>query len=144
MDEVTRISAEAIQRYFTTLSQFGYKKYSDVDKLLVLLFIEEILSQGFLQYITEEDYKVITNALYCLYGSNCMIEFPNLSCRESAIPDSIIPGGNNPGGGGGPNDPNNPNNPDPDYPGGNGYFNPRITEDSILRISEIDFIRIEV
>ena len=43
MDELTKISEEAIQRYFNTLSKFGYIKYSDVDKLLVLLLILKIL-----------------------------------------------------------------------------------------------------
>lgn len=113
MDEVTRISAEAIQRYFTTLSQFGYKKYSDVDKLLVLIFIEETLAHDFAQFITEEDYRIITNALYCLYGSNCMIDFPKFSSYDSLIHETRV------------------------------HLTPRITEDSILRVCEKDLIRIE-
>ena len=44
MDKMLEISEEAITRYFTTLSQFGYKKYSDVDKIIVLLFMEEMLA----------------------------------------------------------------------------------------------------
>lgn len=38
MDKMLEISEEAITRYFTTLSQFGYKKYSDVDKIIVLFY----------------------------------------------------------------------------------------------------------
>ena len=114
MDEVTIISAEAIQRYFTTLSNFGYKKYSDVDKLLVLIFIEETLSHDFAQFITEEDYGIITNALYCLYGSNCMIEFPKFSNYDSLVHETKV------------------------------HLTPRITEDSILRVCEKDLIRVEV
>lgn len=85
MDEVTKISEEAIQRYFNALSQFGYKKYSDVDRLLVLLFIEEVLTYDFSMFITEEDYKIIVNALYCLYGSNCMIDFPAFASYDSLV-----------------------------------------------------------
>ena len=44
MDEITNISTEATIRYFTTLSQFGYKNNNDINKLLVLLLIEELLT----------------------------------------------------------------------------------------------------
>lgn len=113
MDEITIISAEAIQKYFTSLSYFGYKKYSDVDRLLVLMFIEETLANDFAQFITEEDYRIITDALYCLYGSNCMIDFPKFSNYDSLIHESRV------------------------------SLTPRITEDSILRVCEKDLIRIE-
>lgn len=113
MDEVTKISSDAIQRYFTALSQFGYKKYSDVERLLVLLFIEETLSHDFVDFITEEDYKVIVNALYCLYGSNCMIDFPSFANYDSLVHKTKV------------------------------HLVPRITEDSILRVCEKDMLRVE-
>ena len=113
MDEVTKISNDAIQRYFTILSQFGYKKYSDVERLLVLLFIEETLSHDFVDFITEEDYKVIVNALYCLYGSNCMIDFPSFANYDSLVHKTKV------------------------------HLVPRITEDSILRVCEKDILRVE-
>lgn len=28
-------------------------------------------------YITENDYRIIQNALNCLYGSSCLIPYPN-------------------------------------------------------------------
>lgn len=113
MEEVTKISEEAIQRYFKVLSKFGYKKYSDVDRLIILLFIEETLSYDFADFITEEDYKVIVNALYCLYGSNCMIDFPSFANYDSLIHKSVK------------------------------HTTPRITEDSILRICQEGYLRIE-
>lgn len=76
MDEITKLSADAIQRYFTTLSQFGYKGQKDIDKLIVLLFIEELLTFDFAEFVTDKDYKIIMNALYCLYGSTCLIDYP--------------------------------------------------------------------
>lgn len=77
MKELTEISEEAVQRYFNTLAQFGYKNYSDVYKLITLLFIEEFLSSdSFSEFITEEDYRHIISALYCILGSTCLIEFP--------------------------------------------------------------------
>ena len=114
MDEVTRISAEAIQRYFTTLSHFGYKKYSDVDKLLVLIFIEETLAHDFAQFITEEDYNDILKALNHLAGSNCLIEFPKYANYDNLVHSVRI------------------------------NLTPRATEDNSLRFDDRDVIRIEV
>ncbi len=114
MDELLEISEEAIIRYFTTLSQFGYKKYSDVNKILVLFFIEEMLSGEMSYYITQEDYRSIINALYCLTGSTCMIDFPMFESY-----DTLVHSNNRP-------------------------FVPRITEDSVIRSTEEDSFRVEV
>lgn len=113
MDELTKISEEAIQRYFNTLSKFGYIKYSDVDKLLVLLFMEETLAHDFVDFITEDDYKIIVGSLYHLYGSNCMIEFPTFNNYDSLVHKTKV------------------------------NRTPRITEDSMLRVSQNNLNRIE-
>lgn len=42
--EITNLSYEALHRYFTRLSQSGYIKYSNVDSLIVLLYIQELVS----------------------------------------------------------------------------------------------------
>lgn len=89
MDEILKISENAVIRYFTTLSQFGYKKYSDVDKLMVLLFVEEILTGEMAYLVTQDDYKVIVNALYCLMGSTCMIDFPVYESLDAIIHANI-------------------------------------------------------
>lgn len=86
MDKLTNIASTAVNRYFKTLSTFGYKSYTDVNKLIVLIFIEELLnSSEFSFYISEEDYKIITNSLYCLYGSDCMIDFPEYNVEDELI-----------------------------------------------------------
>lgn len=66
----------AFTSYFNALSKFGYKKSSDVNKLLIYDFIQEILTGEMRYYITEEDYRKIEQALYCLYGSGCLIPYP--------------------------------------------------------------------
>ena len=107
MEQVTKISEKAVETYFSILSKLGYKKYNDVNKLLVLLFIEELLdSQDFLFYIDEKDYRTITNALYCLYGKGCVIDFPTYSVFDSIIHST------------------------------KSTSKPRITEDSILRSTQ--------
>ena len=83
--EITNISYEALKRYFKSLAILGYMKYEEVDKLLVLLSIEELLTGPLSIYITEEDYKVILNALDCLYGSTCLIDLPSYNIYDSLI-----------------------------------------------------------
>lgn len=85
MDKVLNLSEEAINRYFTTLSQFGYKNYTSVDQILALFFIEELLNGTFSQFMTEEDYQTIVNSLYCLVGSDCMISFPTFASYDSLM-----------------------------------------------------------
>lgn len=113
MDKMLEISEEAITRYFTTLSQFGYKKYSDVDKIIILFFMEEMLAGEMSYYVTQDDYRSIVNALYCLAGSTCMIDFPMFESYDTLVHSS------------------------------NRTFVPRITEDSILRSTEDDNFRVE-
>lgn len=111
MDKITSLSVASINNYFHTLSVLGYKNYNSVNKLLVLLFIEELLTGELSLFINKEDYKIITNFLYCLYGSDCMIGFPSYNNRNSLIHPNKTP------------------------------LIPRITETQIIRISENDLIR---
>lgn len=103
---------EALNRYFKHLSQFGYKSYSDVNRLLVLLFINEILESDMELCISEEDYRVIMNALYCVVDKTCLADYP-----IEDVYDSLM----------------HPDLTDPDTV--------RITEDDILRHSERGDIR---
>lgn len=65
--------------YFCSLSKFGYMNYSDVNKLIVVLFMGEILEGLFDNLIEEDDYKSITNAINCLLGTSCIIPYPKLN-----------------------------------------------------------------
>lgn len=113
MDKMLEISGEAITRYFTTLSQFGYKKYSDVDKIIILLFMEEMLAGEMSYYVTQDDYRHMVNVLYCLAGNTCMIDFPMFESYDTLVHSN------------------------------NRVFVPRITEDSILRSTEDNNFRVE-
>lgn len=72
--DLTNLSYEALHRYFTRLSQSGYMKYSSVDSLIVLLYIQEIVKEFDLDI---EEQTIINKALSCLQGSNCMIPYSN-------------------------------------------------------------------
>lgn len=74
MDNITY---NTLVRYFTNLSNIGYRKNSDVIKVLLLSSINKLLNNDFRGFITEEDYRKIEKALYCLYGNSCLIPYPD-------------------------------------------------------------------
>lgn len=68
---------EAIAHYFKALSYFGYYKQADVQKLIVLIFYHVLLDHDYRGFVKEEDYKDIDKALNCLYGTTCLIPYPD-------------------------------------------------------------------
>ena len=78
--------------YFCSLSQFGYINYSDVNKLIVILFLGEILEGLFNDLIEEDDYKSITNAINCLLGTSCIIPYPKIDsgARLGTSPEMLF------------------------------------------------------
>lgn len=74
---------KALNSYFNSLSYFGYKKQSDVNKLLVLDYIYEILTGNMRYYVTEDDYRWIERALSCLYGSSCLVPYPQYANNDT-------------------------------------------------------------
>lgn len=87
--EITNDAFEATQRYFSVLSHMGYKPDREVDKLLILLFLEEMLTGSMSYFITEADYNEINNAMYCLYGT-CMIPFPAYKQAASEVVPRVL------------------------------------------------------
>lgn len=63
-------------RYFTSLANYGFKSDEDVKKLLFYVFIQELVNTTSI-VISEEDYKCLENALYSLYGTTCLIPYPD-------------------------------------------------------------------
>jgi hypothetical protein len=68
---------EALCRYFNTLERTGYLANSEVEKLLVLTFFKDFVTTDYRGLITYEDYRVIEQALNCLFGSTCLIPYPD-------------------------------------------------------------------
>ena len=67
----------SMYKYFNTLSNIGYVKQKSVDKLLLLVLIQEVIDNDFRGLINERDYNDIVQALYCLYGSDCLMPYPD-------------------------------------------------------------------
>jgi len=67
-------------RYFTSLADFGFKNEMDVKKLLFYVYIQELVNTTSV-VISKEDYKHIESALYNLYGTTCLIPYPDY-CKD--------------------------------------------------------------
>lgn len=63
-------------RYFTSLANFGYTSEADVKKLLFYVYIQELVNTTSIA-IPPEDYKSLENALYCMYGTTCLMPYPD-------------------------------------------------------------------
>lgn len=90
MTQIAETSYEAIKRYFDLLGLFGYKSYAEVEKLLVMLHVEELLNGPLSSYISRQDYRTILEALTCITGSTCLIPFEDYPFGSSLT--GIVPG----------------------------------------------------
>ena len=74
MDEMLYSS---LSSYFHALELKGYMPYKDMMKLLVLCFYRDFVFSDYRGIITRDDYLMIERALDCLYGSTCLIPYPD-------------------------------------------------------------------
>lgn len=111
--KTTKQASDILENYFNILSQTGYYKYSSVYKILVFIFIDDILNTEMNTFVTEDDYKLMVDILECLYGSECLISYPEFKELTTTL-STIL--------------------------GSSSAF--RITEDSNVRISEDLFYRL--
>lgn len=73
---------EALCKYFEHLCHTGYMPGEVVDKLLILSFIQRMVECDFRGHLNEEDYNKINTALYKLYGTSCLLPYPNYFNNE--------------------------------------------------------------
>ena len=73
----------AITKYFGHITNTGYMRQDNVNKLLLLIAVYNLLDNDFRALVSEDDYKLINNALYCLYGSTCLSRLPAASTITS-------------------------------------------------------------
>lgn len=67
----------AINNYFTVLTKLGYISNRNAQSLLILQFYYNLIFNDYRGYISKEDYRTIEKALNCLYGTNCLIPYPD-------------------------------------------------------------------
>lgn len=74
MDEIVY---EALSRYYHALELKGYMSKSHSIKLLVLCFYWEFIFHGYHGQLSKKDYCLVEKALNCLYGTSCLIPYPD-------------------------------------------------------------------
>ena len=68
---------QSFDKYFQTLGKTGYLSSNNTFKLIVLNFIFELIYKDYRGYVSKEDYLALDRALNCLYGTTCLIPYPD-------------------------------------------------------------------
>jgi hypothetical protein len=101
MDEMVY---NALSSYYNALDKKGYMPWGNVIKLLVLLFYWEFVYHDYRCHLNRADYRLIEEALNCLYGTTCLIPYPDylkmgklhlgdmaeLACRVKNLEDTNV------------------------------------------------------
>jgi hypothetical protein len=66
-----------ITDYYKVLQRRGYHSYKDVKRILVLSFYRNFVMNDYRGLISREDYSYIERALNCMFGSTCLIPYPD-------------------------------------------------------------------
>ena len=77
VDVMDEIVYNALSGYYNALGKLGYYKYKDVNSLLLLCFYKDFVYQDYRGVLSRKDYHDIERALNCLFGSNCLIPYPD-------------------------------------------------------------------
>ena len=74
MDEIL---LSILTDYYKVLQRRGFFSYSETMKILVLCFFRDFVFCDYRGILSKEDYHDIEKALNCLFGSNCLIPYPD-------------------------------------------------------------------
>ena len=74
MDEIIY---KALSNYYHALSLAGYMSRSHTERLLVLMFYRDFALKDYRGLLSKDDYHLIERALDCLWGSSCLIPYPD-------------------------------------------------------------------
>ena len=68
---------ESLSNYFHALELKGYMPHSHAQKLLLLIFYRDFTLKDYRGLLSKDDYHLIERALDCLWGSSCLIPYPD-------------------------------------------------------------------
>ena len=72
-----RILYNSLSKYYHALEQTGYMSNTHAKKLLLLIFYRDFTLRDFRGKLSKDDYHLIEKALDCLWGSSCLIPYPD-------------------------------------------------------------------
>lgn len=68
---------EALSRYYHALEVKGYMSWPHSLKLLVLIFYYDFVFKDYRGRLSKQDYCLLERALECIYGTSCLIPYPD-------------------------------------------------------------------
>lgn len=68
---------EALGRYYHALELSGYQSFEKSQKLLLLIFYHDFMMHDYRGLLSKDDYHLIERALDCIWGSTCLISYPD-------------------------------------------------------------------
>lgn len=68
---------EALSKYYHALELKGYMPKAHSNKLLILAFFWDFTYNDYRGILSKEDYCLIEKALDCIYGTSCLIPYPD-------------------------------------------------------------------
>ena len=68
---------DALSSYYHALELKGYMSYTHAQKLLLLIFYRDFTLKDYRGLLSKDDYHLIEKALDCLWGSSCLIPYPD-------------------------------------------------------------------
>ena len=67
----------ALTSYYNVLEKLGYMADSHLHKLLLLSFYRDFVFNDYRGILDKCDYHLIEQALDCIYGTTCLIPYPD-------------------------------------------------------------------
>lgn len=71
------ILLEALTKYYHALEVKGYMPKVHSEKLLVMAFYWDFMYNDYRALLSKKDYCLIERALDCIYGTSCLIPYPD-------------------------------------------------------------------
>ena len=68
---------DSLSSYYNALEKLGYMSHSHAEKLLLLIFYRDFTLHDYRGLLSRDDYHLIERALDCLWGSTCLIPYPD-------------------------------------------------------------------
>lgn len=77
VDAMDEMIYNGLTRYYNALKKLGYMSYNNAVKLLILIFYRDFVFNDYRGFLNRNDYLLIEKALNCLYGTTCLIPYPD-------------------------------------------------------------------
>lgn len=68
---------DSLCSYYHALELQGYMSHSHTQRLLLLIFYRDFTLKDYRGLLSKDDYHLIEKALDCLWGSSCLIPYPD-------------------------------------------------------------------